>query len=69
MKSKSHLTPREKEVISLAAQGKSYEEIAKKLDIGYETVSSHFKNARVKLNAINTVQTVAIAVAQNLLLA
>lgn len=69
MKDRKKLTPREREVISLAAQGKSYEEIAKKLGIGYETVSSHFKNARIKLNAINTVQTVAIAVAGNLLTA
>lgn len=69
MKNRTHLTPREKEVISLAAQGKSYEEIAKKLGIGYETVNSHFKNSRIKLNATNTVHTVAIAISGNLLTA
>lgn len=43
------LTPREKEVLSLVAQGKLNKEIAEQLHVGLTTVISHRKNLTAKL--------------------
>jgi DNA-binding CsgD family transcriptional regulator len=50
----SYITPKEKEVLSLLAQGLSTKEIAGTLAISYHTVESHRKNLRLKFEAKNS---------------
>lgn len=64
MKITNNLTPREKEVISLVAQGKSYKEMAKELSISDFTVRSHLTNIRMKLRVNRTSSIVTVAVSQ-----
>jgi len=45
------ITPKEKEVLALLAQGLSSKEIANKLSISFHTVESHRKNLRFKFDA------------------
>lgn len=52
------LTPRELEVLKLAALGMTPVEIAGELYISYHTVRKHTSNARQKLGARNTFVTV-----------
>jgi DNA-binding CsgD family transcriptional regulator len=58
----SLLTPREREVLGWVAQGKSAWEIGQILNIAKRTVDEHVANAIKKLNAVNRVQAIAIAV-------
>jgi len=58
----SLLTPREQEVLGWVAQGKSAWEIGQILNIAKRTVDEHVANAIKKLNAVNRVQAIAIAV-------
>ncbi len=61
-KIKDHLlTPREREVLWWASQGKSSWEISKILDIAKRTVDEHTQHAIYKLGAVNRTQAVAIA--------
>lgn len=46
----SELTDREQEVLPLIMNGFTYNEVATKLDISYETIKSHMKNIYKKLN-------------------
>lgn len=55
------LTPREAEILTWTAAGKSYWEVSSILSIAEATVQSHLANARRKLEATNTVQAVAKA--------
>ncbi|MFE9680901.1 response regulator [Streptomyces sp. NPDC006285] len=55
------LTPREREVVSLAADGKSNTEIADKLFLSVLTVRTHLQHARTKLGARDRAQLVALA--------
>lgn len=55
------LSPRERDVLSWAAMGKTREEIAVILGVSHETVATHLKSARVKIGARNTTQTVVEA--------
>ncbi|MFF4803869.1 response regulator [Streptomyces sp. NPDC001351] len=55
------LTDREREVVSLAAHGKSNAEIADKLVVSPLTVRSHIHRAMTKLNARDRAQLVVIA--------
>ncbi len=48
------ITPKEKEVLALLAQGLSSKEIANKLSISFHTVESHRKNLRFKFDAKNS---------------
>ena len=48
------VTPKEKEVLNLLAQGFSSKEIASKLSISFHTVESHRKNLRFKFDAKNS---------------
>ena len=57
---KPSLPPREYEVLRLAADGLLTREMAAKMDIGYERVKEHLKQARWKLGANNTAHAVAI---------
>jgi DNA-binding CsgD family transcriptional regulator len=56
------ITPREKEVLSWTAAGKSAWEIGEILGIAKRTVDAHAQTAMRKLGAVNRVQTVALAI-------
>jgi DNA-binding CsgD family transcriptional regulator len=56
------LTPREREVLTLVANGKSAWEIGEVLHISSRTVKEHAKNFCRKLDAVNRTQAVMIAV-------
>ena len=56
------LTRREKEVLSLIADGLTNNEIAEKLFIGNTTVDTHRKNLLAKFGAKNTAELVKLAV-------
>jgi DNA-binding CsgD family transcriptional regulator len=62
------LTPREQSVLRHASTGLTVEETAKALNLGEETVRSHFKKAQVKLGTRNRTQTVAEAMRQLLVI-
>jgi DNA-binding CsgD family transcriptional regulator len=53
------LSPRELEILTWAAKGKTYWETARILGIGYASVHSHVNSLRLKLNAVNTTHAVA----------
>lgn len=55
------LTPREREVLSWIANGKTAWEISVILDISESTVISHLRNSRDKLETVNVVQTIVEA--------
>jgi DNA-binding CsgD family transcriptional regulator len=61
------LTPRELEVLTWAARGKSAWEIAQILRITKRTVNEHAQTATRKLNAANRTQAVVIAVRDHLI--
>jgi DNA-binding CsgD family transcriptional regulator len=61
------LTPREREVLWWAAEGKSAAQIGKILHITKRTVDEHTKNAARKLGAANRTQAVAIALRERLI--
>lgn len=58
----SHLTDREREVLSWAGRGRSASETSDLLKIGQETVKTHLVHAMQKLEAINKTHAVAKAV-------
>jgi DNA-binding NarL/FixJ family response regulator len=55
------LTPREREIVGLMAQGGTTDTIAAQLQLSVETVRTHVRNAIRKLRARNRVHAVAIA--------
>ena len=61
------LTPREKEVLQLLAEGKSNKDVATILDISPYTVESHRTNLMQKLNLHNTAEIVLYAVRKKLI--
>jgi DNA-binding NarL/FixJ family response regulator len=56
-----HLTEREREVLTLVAEGKSNGEIAKELFLGEATIKTHVSNCLAKLHARDRVQLVVLA--------
>jgi DNA-binding CsgD family transcriptional regulator len=62
-----HVTEREREVLSLLAQGLQLEEIGQRLGIGTETVRTHVRNASDRLGATNRTHAVAIAIRHKLI--
>jgi DNA-binding CsgD family transcriptional regulator len=60
------LTPRETEVLTWAAKGKTASEIAQILHIATRTVDEHVQNATRKLGAANKTQAVAFALQNRL---
>lgn len=61
------LTKREKEILSLIAEGFTNNQIAEKLFISPLTVDSHRKNLLTKLNAGNTATLMRIAIENHLI--
>ena len=55
------LTPREREILQLLADGMSNVDVAAKLFISQETVKSHVRHILAKLEADTRTQAVAIA--------
>ena len=50
-----NLTPRERQVVELIAQGLSHQEVAERLGITRKVVSRHLANARDKYRVPNTI--------------
>ena len=61
------LTKREREVLSLLAEGKSNTEIAQTLNISHHTARFHVSTILSKLNAANRAEAAALAIKLNLL--
>jgi DNA-binding NarL/FixJ family response regulator len=55
------LSPREREVLALMAEGLTAEQVALRLAVGVETVRTHVRNAIRKLGARNRVHAIALA--------
>ncbi len=62
----SQLTPRELEVLGLAAMGKRNKEIAEELNISVRTVEGHFKVIYDKLGLSSRIEAVLYAVSNHL---
>lgn len=61
------LTEREREVLALAAEGLSHEQIGRRLGIGAETVRTHARKAAERLGARSRTQAVATAIRRRLI--
>jgi len=61
------LSPREKEILGLIAEGYTNPQIAEKIFLSTFTVDSHRKNLLAKLNVKNTASLIRLAVEQKLL--
>jgi DNA-binding CsgD family transcriptional regulator len=61
------LTPQERNVLALVAQGGTAKEIAIKLDIAHRTVEKHLDHTRLKMRAKNRVHMVALALQMGLI--
>ena len=61
------LTPREREVLQLVAQGATNKEIASQLFIAENTVKNHLRNILAKLHLQNRVQAAAYALREELI--
>ena len=61
------LTAREKEVLSLLAEGRSNKEVANELEVGLSTVETHRANLMQKLSLHNTAEIVLYAVRRGLI--
>jgi len=58
----ARLTPREREILKLVANGKSTWEIGEALHVSSRTVKEHVKNICRKLGAVTRTQAVMIAI-------
>ena len=61
------LSPREREIMDLLAQGLTGEQVAEHLFLSPETVKTHIRNAMAKLEASTRVHAVAIALEEGLI--
>ena len=61
------LTPRQREVLQLLAEGRSNKEVATLLDLGLSTVETHRANLMQKLNLHNTAEIVLYAVRKGII--
>jgi DNA-binding CsgD family transcriptional regulator len=64
---KYHLTPRETEVLNWLKEGKTSWEISQILKISERGVNFHIDNLKTKLNSVNRIQAVAVALGKNLI--
>jgi LuxR family quorum sensing-dependent transcriptional regulator len=55
------LSPREIEVVTWTAKGKTYSEIAQILGLSFGTVHAHMNHLKLKLNAMNAAHAVALS--------
>jgi len=62
------LSPREVEILTYAAEGRSSEATASKLNISSQTVNTHINNIFVKLNVRNKSHAVSVAMAYGLIM-
>jgi DNA-binding CsgD family transcriptional regulator len=60
-RSSPQLSPRQRDVIELVAEGLTSIQIAERLGVSPETVRTHLRNARLKLGASTKAQAVAVA--------
>lgn len=60
-------TLREKEILTLMVQGKSYKQISDDLFISYETVHSHIKNIYKKLDVSSMTEAVSMVIQKRLI--
>jgi DNA-binding NarL/FixJ family response regulator len=60
----SQLSPREREILALLAQGLNGEQVAERLVISSETVRTHVRNSMAKLGARTRIHAVALALAE-----
>ncbi|MEJ2428676.1 MAG: response regulator transcription factor [Deltaproteobacteria bacterium] len=67
MKKQPKLSPREREVLKLIAEGKSRKEIGKILSISVRTLDTHRTNILLKLGCKSTAELVHYAVRRNLI--
>jgi DNA-binding CsgD family transcriptional regulator len=58
-----HLSAREEQCLLWAARGKTYEEIAEILSVGYGSVKTYLDGARHKLGCLNLTHAAAVAFA------
>ena len=61
------LTKRQIQIMTLTAQGKTYGDISLMLLISEETVKSHIRKVRCKLNATNKTHATALALMNKLI--
>lgn len=61
------LTKRETQIMNLMARGRTYDEIALELNIGVETIKTHVFNIKIRFEARNLQQIVAISVQNGLI--
>jgi DNA-binding CsgD family transcriptional regulator len=61
------LTPREKEILGLIAEGYTNPQIAEKIFLSSFTIDSHRKNLLAKLNVKNTASLIRLAVERKLI--
>lgn len=61
------LTPREREILQLLADGMSNADVAGKLFISQETVKSHVRHILAKLEADTRTHAVAIALRESII--
>jgi DNA-binding CsgD family transcriptional regulator len=50
------LTPRQREIVRLLGEGRSYKEIADRLRVSFSTVNNHLANLRRRFGVHNTVE-------------
>jgi DNA-binding NarL/FixJ family response regulator len=60
------LTNKQREVVELLAEGKTYPQIAEELHVSVNTVKTHTSSIRRVLGTRNKVDTVAVAVREGL---
>jgi DNA-binding CsgD family transcriptional regulator len=55
----AQLSPRELEILTWAAKGKTYSETALILDVSFATIHTNITNLKLKMNAANIAHAVA----------
>jgi DNA-binding NarL/FixJ family response regulator len=65
--SRSRLTPREREILQLLAEGKSNKEVASLLNISVNTAEAHRANIMLKLDFHSLAEMVMYAIRNNIL--